>query len=92
MLQNTDKRLVISQEVILREVGEEVVLLNLKTKQYFSLNPVGRRMLDLLTQNASIGQAFSSLSEEYTVDPAVLRGDLQELIENLLKQGLVEIV
>jgi hypothetical protein len=92
MLQNTDKHVVLPQEVILREVGEEAVLLNLNTKQYFSLNPVGRRMLDLLTQSASIEQAFASLLEEYAVKPDILRADLQELIENLLEQGLVEIV
>ena len=92
MLQNTDKHVVLPQDVILRALGEEVVLLNLKTNQYFSLNPVGKRMLDLLTQSASIEQAFSSLLEEYDVDPAVLRADLQELIDNLRKQGLVEIV
>ncbi len=92
MLQNTNKHVVLSQDVILRSVEEEVVLLNLKTNQYFSLNPVGARMLDVLTQSASIEQAFTSLLDEYAVDPAVLRADLQELIENLLKQGLVEIV
>jgi hypothetical protein len=91
-MQNPDKRVIIPENVIMRAVGDEAVLLNLNTSQYFSLNPVGVRMFEVLSQSATIGQALSNLQEEYTVDPSVLEGDLQELIGQLLSHGLIGIV
>jgi hypothetical protein len=91
-MQNTDKRVVIPENVIMRAVGDEAVLLNLNTSQYFSLNPVGVRMLEVLTHSATTGQALSSLQDEYAIDPAVVEGDLQELVGQLLSHGLIEIV
>jgi Coenzyme PQQ synthesis protein D (PqqD) len=91
-MQNSAKRARLPENVIMQTVGDEAVLLNLNTNQYFSLNPVGVRMVEVLTQNASTGQAFSSLLAEYAVDPDVLRDDLQELLGQLLSHGLIEMV
>ena len=49
-------------------------------------------MLELLTGNPSIELAFSRLLEEYVVESDVLRIDMQELIDTLIKQELLEIV
>lgn len=75
----------------MRAVGDESVLLNLDTGQYFSLDAIGARMFQVITQSSSIEQAFDSLFEEFDVDKVELRTDLQELIDNLLKHGLVEV-
>jgi hypothetical protein len=91
-MEDFSKRLKLAEDVLFREVGDEAVLLNLNTQKYYSLNLTGMCMLQALKQSASIEQALTSLLDEYAVDPAVLRGDLQELIDNLLKQGLVEII
>ena len=91
-MEDFSKRMKISEYILLREVGEEAVLLNLNTQQYYSLNPSGMRMLQVLNTSASMEQALSSLSEEYAVDPVLLRNDLRELLELLLKHGLIEIV
>ena len=88
---DTPQHVTLCKDVLLRPVGEEGVLLNLKTGLYFSLNPVGLRMLETLTSTPSIQQALTSLQEEYEVDPAELENDLRELLGDLLKQGLVEL-
>ena len=90
-LPDTPQHVTLCKDVLLRPVGEEGVLLNLKTGLYFSLNPVGLRMLETLTSTPSIQQALTSLQEEYEVDPAELENDLRELLGDLLKQGLVEL-
>ena len=89
---NPDQRVLLSDSALLRSVGEEGVLLNLKTGLYFSLNLVGLRMLEVLTSSASIARALASLQAEYKVDPAELESDLQELLADMLKQGLIELV
>ena len=74
----------------MRPVGDEGVLLNLRTGLYFSLNPVGLRMLETLTHSPTFDLALASLLDEYEVAPTELRDDLQTLLANLLKQGLIE--
>ena len=91
-MQDFSKRLKIPDRVLIQEVGEEAIMLDLDTKQYYSLNPSGLHMLQVLKASTSIEQAVTILGEEYAVDPDVLRGDLQELVAQLLKNGLVEIV
>ena len=89
MLDN-QKPVTLSKDVILRPVGDEGVLLNLRTGLYFSLNPVGLRMLETLTHSPTFDLALASLLDEYEVAPTELRDDLQTLLANLLKQGLIE--
>lgn len=85
------KRVTIEENVIIRQVGDEAVLLNLKTSQYYALNAVGCRMVQVLAECDSIAKAHLRLLEEYDVDSAELRVDLQDLIEALLKQELVRV-
>jgi hypothetical protein len=89
---DTGKRVVIPENIIMRKVGDDAVLLNLNTNQYYSLDGVGTQMVESLTSGASIQQASSSLVDEFDVDPDVLHSDLLDLIEQLVEQGLIEIV
>jgi hypothetical protein len=72
-------------------VGEEAVLLNLKTELYLGLDPVGTRMWAVLHESASIEAAYEALLAEFEVEPERLRADLDEFLDKLIGQGLVEI-
>jgi hypothetical protein len=83
------QKILLQEDTLLREVKDEAVLLNLSTESYYTLNAVGARMLQTLTNSASIEQAYRTLLSDYDADNAVLKTDLQELIEQLLEHGLV---
>ena len=83
-------RVRVSPDVMFRLVGEEGVLLNLKTERYLGLNPVGTRMWNVLCRASSIQSAFDELLQEYEVEPAQLRADVEEFIGQLLGQELIE--
>lgn len=83
-------RVRVNPDVLFRLMGEEAVLVNLSTERYLGLDPVGTRMWTVLTTAASIQAAFEELREEYDVEPAQLRTDIEELIEQLVGQQLVE--
>ena len=78
-------------EVLLSGLQDESVLLNLENERYYGLEEVGTRMLAVLTSSPSIEAAYETLLSEYEVDPQRLREDLAELVEKLVKEGLVEI-
>jgi hypothetical protein len=80
----------VAPDVLFRLVGEEGVLLNLKTEMYLGLNLVGTRMWNVLGSASSIQAAYDELLQEYDVEPAQLRADLEEFIDQLLAQKLIE--
>lgn len=80
-----------SADVLFRMIGDEAVLLNLKTELYLGLDPVGSRMWQLLTTSPSLQAAYDALLQEYEVLPDRLRQDLDRFVGDLLEQSLIEI-
>jgi hypothetical protein len=82
-------RVVVAPNVLFRLVGDEGVLVNLDTEQYLGVNAVGARMWHVLAASDSVQAAYEQLLDEYEVEPAQLRADLDEFIAGLLRQKLV---
>jgi coenzyme PQQ synthesis protein D (PqqD) len=79
-------------DVLFRQMGDEAVVLNLKTELYLGLDAVGTRIWALLQDAPTIQAAYESLLDEYDVDPERLRHDLGEFLEELVDQALVETI
>jgi|ERR1044072_1818743 hypothetical protein len=82
-------RVVVPDGVLISHLQEEAVILNLESERYFGLDDVGTRFLTVLTSSDSIEAAHQQLTDEYDVDPHVLRQDLLALVEKLVDQGLL---
>jgi hypothetical protein len=78
-------------DVMLRVIGEEAVILNLKSELYLGLDPVGTRMWMVLHSAPSIQAAYELLLAEFEVEPERLRRDLDKLLDQMLEQGLIEV-
>ena len=85
-----DSVISVSSDVMVRKVGEESVLLDLKTERYLGLDDVSARFWDLLTSGGSIQSAYDTLVEEFEVEPERLRNDLDDFVQELIQFGLVE--
>jgi hypothetical protein len=85
-----DSTISISPDVMVRKVGEESVLLDLKTERYLGLDEVSARFWDLLTSGGSIQSAYETLLTEFEVDPERLHNDLDDFVQELVQFGLVE--
>jgi hypothetical protein len=72
-------------------VGDEAVLLHLKSETYLGLDAVGTRMWNLLTASDSIERAYEALLQEYDVESDQLRRDLDEFVRKLLVNDLVQV-
>lgn len=82
-------RVVIPDGVLISNLQEESVILNLDSERYFGLDDVGTRFLSVLNTSDSIEAAYEVLRAEYDVDAAALRLDLLEMVEDLVKQGIL---
>ncbi len=76
-------------DVLISNLQDESVILNLDSERYYGLDNVGTRFLSVLNTSDSIETAYEVLRDEFEVDAESLRQDLLELIENLLKQGIL---
>jgi len=75
---------------MVRQVGDEAVLLNLKTEQYLGLDDVSSRIWQVLTAGGTVQAAYDTLLAEFDVDSERLRADLEDFVQELLQFGLVE--
>jgi len=88
---NLDSRLHIPAHVVSSRVTDASVLLNTKTKKYFSLDEVGARFWDELKNGLELRKAYNAVLGEYDVSPSQLESDLLELVKQLMEAGLVEL-
>lgn len=79
-------------EVVVRELDGEAVLLHLESEQYFGLNEVGTKFLMALKEGVSIGAALDTVLAEYAVEPEILKRDCEGLLEQMKERGLLEII
>src|SRR5437016_1635349 len=85
------QRVTIAPDVLFRTVGDEAVLLNLKTELYLGLDPIGARMWNVFKESASLREAFDRLLTEFDVEASRLCADLEEFLGQLKAQGLIEL-
>jgi hypothetical protein len=81
----------VPDRVLVRVVDGEAVLLNLEDEQYYGLDEVGTVMWDALTSGVTVEEAARRLVEEFDVEAKVLARDIDVLLEELARRGLVEI-
>ncbi|MGH9778508.1 MAG: PqqD family protein [Candidatus Acidiferrales bacterium] len=80
-----------ARDVVFRELGGEMVLLNLKSGVYYGLNESGTQMWTLLVELKDPGRVVEALEREYAASRAQLEGDLRELLGTLRAKGLIEL-
>jgi hypothetical protein len=91
MARQFSSRVTSAPDVMLRIIGDEAVILNLKSELYLGLDPVGTRMWTVLQSSPSIQAAHASLLDEFEVEPERLRQDMDMLLDQMLEQGLIEL-
>lgn len=84
-------RVVVDPEVLFRVVGEETVLLNLKTEKYLGLNDTGTVIWKALAEARTLQEAYEAVLDQFEVDGEELKRDMRELVDALIEQRLIEI-
>ena len=90
MSETFPERFAVSEDVLCQEMGDEMVLLNLATQQYFALDSVGVRMWQLLTEHGDVDTVIRHLASEYDAEENTLRADLMALAGRLQVAGLLQ--
>jgi hypothetical protein len=86
---NMDSRLSIPPQVLSRQVGDETVLLDLASGQYFGLDKVGKRIWECISGGRSLTETVASLVADYEVGEEQASKDVIDFVTNLVDRGLL---
>ena len=78
-----------NNKTISGRLHDEMVMMDIEQGKYFSLNPVATRIWDLLEDPLTEGQLCGFLVEEYEVEAEQCREEVEELLAQMVKLGLV---
>lgn len=80
----------VSPECVSSEVEEGIAILDLRSNTYFSLDPVGAAIWDRMAAPASLDDLTAAIAAEYDVALEECRRDISELLDDMLKHGLIQ--
>lgn len=84
-----DKSTGISQAVTWRKAGEEAVILNLETSEYYSANETGTFIWELLSSGRKPGKIAEALAAEYGITDEQAAADTEDFLKDLARLGIV---
>ena len=79
----------IRDDVLAAHLEGEAVLLDLETKRYYRLNPTAARIWKGLEQSLEPPQIVAALVDEFAVDAATARAEVERALADLRTRGLV---
>jgi len=80
---------VVSQAVTWRKTGDEAVILNLETSEYYSANETGTFIWELLAAGKPREKITQALASEYGISPEKAAADTSDFIKDLSKLGIL---
>jgi hypothetical protein len=84
-----ETRVGLAEDILFSVLGEEAVLLSLSHGQYFGLDTVGTRFVQLIIEYGRLGAVVQALVQEYEAPRERIWDDLVRLVAELGDQGLV---
>ncbi len=86
-----DSTIALSPRQVSCGLGAESAILQMDSSKYFSLNPVGARVWQLLASPKQVNELLAALLAEYEVPADRCRADLLALLQKLQAAGLIEV-
>ncbi len=83
---------VVTTDQVSADLSGEAAILNLKTSTYFGLNTVGASIWKLIQEPKKVTEIRDAIIEEYDVEPDRCERDILELLLELSKHGLIEVL
>jgi Coenzyme PQQ synthesis protein D (PqqD) len=79
-----------SPDVVSNRLGEGGVVVNLRTNRIFELNATGMRAWELIGERHALQEIARRLQDEFAGEPDRVRAELQQLLEDLAREGLID--
>jgi len=81
----------VPRHVMVRQLGDDRVILDVTSGAYFGLDSVGSRIWEMLSQRHSPAEICERLALEYDVTLERAQSDLARLMDDLKANGLLDV-
>lgn len=81
----------INDNALIQRVSDEMVILDIETGQYYTLNEVATDILELMQSGKNCGQVASCICDMYEVSEPEVKADISNLLSVFLHKKLVSI-
>jgi len=78
-----------SPDALATRVGDEIVLVDLKTDRIYSLNRTAARIWELVSADCDRAEVERRILAEFDVTPDQLAGAIDELVKSMTEDGLL---
>ena len=86
---NLTDKVTIPAQVMAREVGDEIVILDLANGTYYGLDSAGARIWQLMSEGQTLTQVCEVMLAEYEVTREDIERDVFALVQTLMERKLV---
>ena len=78
-----------NEDVVFQRVGDDLVLVQLKTNEIYALNETGARFWDLLVEGKSRSEVEAAMLREFDVPPEQLAVEIDHILAELAKHKMI---
>ncbi len=86
------KQYKIQDDLLLQKVMDEMVILDPESGNYFSLDEIGSRMIELFRETGSVAEAVKAMTQEYKAIDSDIESDMITLLDEMVRHGVVKVV
>jgi hypothetical protein len=79
-------------ELLHAAAGDEMVMLSVEAGNYYGLDPIGRRIWDLLDEPARVSDICARLTAEFQVEPEDCEADVLSFLRELAERRIVNVL
>lgn len=78
-------------EQVSTDLGDEIVILDMQSDEYFSLDGVGTRIWETIETPTTVREILAAILGAYDVEPAIAERDLLAVLGEMAQEGLIEV-
>jgi PqqD family protein of HPr-rel-A system len=78
-----------ADNALVQKVGDEMVILDAQSGQYYTLNEMATEILEQFTSGSTLQAVVAYVCKEYDVSQSEAQTDIQSMLSTLLEKELV---
>ena len=78
------------RDVIYQKLGDDILLLHLRTNRFYELNNTAARIWELITAGSDLEHTVGQLASEFNVEPDVLMPAVESALSSMTKENLLK--
>jgi len=80
------------EDIIFSDMDDETVMMSMEKGEYYGINPVGRRIWELLETPVKVAGICETLSDEYNVSPEQCRKEVLVFLAQLSEKDIIKVM